>query len=252
MKESFNNFSSSLILGKTEVYDCETKNIWSWHKVSDVVEGIELRLSNMAGGFPFEAAGNTWPTSEQLYLAGEFTDPVIQKKLLEAKSGYAAKRFIKSKHKKAVREDFPTFRLQWMLWVVWQKCRGNEAFRKLLLSVPDDAILVEDTTTDNQGTAEIWGAANPIQREAKAAAREAYSQLLGSRFNSKKEAEVKIEALAIQDTRHIGKFIGQNNIGKILMICRQCLIEGTEPSIDYTLLNQSKITIFGQVLSFAE
>lgn len=244
--------TNSLILGRTEVYECENQNIWSWHKVSDVVEGIELRLSNMAGGFPFEASGHTWPTSEQLYLAGEFTNPQIQQELLEAKSGYAAKRFIKAKHKMAVRKDFPSFRLQWMLWVVWQKCKGNEAFRKLLLSVPDEAVLVEDTTTDNQGTAEIWGASNPIQREAKAAAREAYTLLLGSRFKSKKEAESKIEALAIQDTRHIGKFVGQNNIGKILMICRQCLIAGTEPTIDYTLLNQSKITIFGQVLTFSE
>ncbi len=252
MKKSSNIFPTSLILGQTEVYGCETQNIWSWHKVSDIVEGIELRLSNMAGGFPFEVAGHIWPTSEQLYLAGEFTNPSIQLQLLQAKSGYAAKRFIKAKHKKAVREDFPSFRLQWMLWVVWQKCKGNEAFRKLLLSVPEDAILVEDTTTDNQGTAEIWGATNPIQREAKAAAREAYTLLLGSRFKSKKEAETKIEALAIKDTRHIGKFIGQNNIGKILMICRKCLIEGTEPNIDYTLLNQSKIIIFGQVLTFSE
>lgn len=252
MKETSKNISTSLILGQSEVYDCESQNIWAWQKVSDVVEGIGLRLSNMAGGFPFEAAGRTWPTSEQLYLAGEFTDPQIQKELLEAKSGYAAKRFIKAKDKRAVREDFPSFRLQWMLCVVWQKCKGNEAFRKLLLSVPDDAVLVEDTTTDNQGTAEIWGAVNPIQREAKDAAREAYTLLLGSRFRSKKEAEAKIEALAIQDTRHVGKFVGQNNLGKILMICRQCLIEGTEPSIDYNLLNNSHITIFGKVLTFAE
>ena len=145
--------TNSLILGRTETYNCETQDIWSWHRVSDVVEGIELRLSNMAGGFPFEVAGHTWPTSEQLYLAGEFTDPQIQQELLQVKSGYAAKRFVKAKHKRAVREDFTTFRLQWMLWVVWQKCKGNEAFRKLLLSVPEDAILVEDTTTDNQGTA---------------------------------------------------------------------------------------------------
>ncbi len=252
MEKTSNNFSTSLILGQTEVYDCETQDIWAWHKVSDIVEGIELRLSNMAGGFSFEVVGHIWPTSEQLYLTGEFTDSQIQQELLKAKSGYAAKRFIKAKHKKAVREDFPSFRIQWMLWVVWQKCKGNEAFRKLLLSVPEDAILVEDTTTDNQGTAEIWGAANPIQREAKAAAREAYTQLLGNRFKNKKEAESTIEIFAIQDTRHIGKFVGQNNIGKILMICRQCLIEGTEPNIDYTLLNQSKIIIFGQVLTFSE
>lgn len=252
MKKSSKKISTSLILGQTEVYNCENQNIWAWHKVSDVVEGIELRLSNMAGGFPFEAAGHTWPTSEQIYLAGEFTDPQIQQELLQVKSGYAAKRFVKAKHKRAVREDFPSFRLQWMLWVVWQKCKGNEAFRKLLLSVPDEAVLVEDTTTDNQGTAEIWGASNPIQREAKAVAREAYTQLLGNRFKNKKEAESTIETFVIQDTRHIGKFVGQNNIGKILMICRKCLIEGTEPFIDYPLLNQSKITIFGKVLTFAE
>ncbi len=252
MEKSSDNFSTSLILGQTETYNCETQNIWSWHKISDVVEGIELRLSNMAGGFPFEAAGRVWPTSEQLYLAGEFVDPQIQQELLEAKSGYAAKRFIKAKHKKAVREDFPTFRLQWMQWVVWQKCKGNEAFRKLLLSVPDGAILVEDTTTDNQGSAEIWGAANPNQRQAKAVAREVYTLLFGSRIKSKKKAQAMIEKLVIKDTRHIGKFVGQNNIGKILMICRNSLIEGTAPAIDYDLLNQSQITIFGKVLTFTE
>lgn len=242
---------TSLILGQTEVYHCETQRIWAWHKVSDVVEGVELRLSNMAGGFPFEAAGRTWATSEQFYLAGEFTDPAIQEELLSAKSGYAAKRFIKAKHKKAVREDFPDFRLQWMLWCVWQKCIGNSAFHQLLTSIPDDVILVEDTTTDNGGTAEIWGCSNPAQREAKAVAREVYTALFEGRFKSKKEEEAHISKLVIEDTRHIGEFRGQNNIGKILMICRRCLIEGTEPTIDYTLLNSARITLFGEVLTFS-
>lgn len=209
---------TSLILGQTEVYNCETQRIWAWHKVSDVVEGIELRLSNMAGGFPFEAAGHTWASSEQLYLSGEFTDPNIQEELAKAKSGYAAKRFIKSKYKKAVRSDYPEFRLQWMLWCVWQKCLGNETFRKLLTSIPDDAILVEDTTTDKGGTAEIWGAKKCITRT--------------NQGNERMD------------------LIGQNNIGKILMICRHCLTTGTEPEIDYTLLNSARITIFNKVLTF--
>lgn len=215
---SHNLKPTSLILGQDEVYNCKTQRIWAWHKVSDIVEGVELRLSNMAGGFPFEAAGRTWASSEQLYLSGEFTDPSIQEELAKAKSGYAAKRFIKSKYKKDVRNDYPEFRLQWMLWCVWQKCIGNEAFRRLLTSIPDDVTLVEDTTTDRGGTAEIWGA--------------------------KKSATRKGQDIDCHE------FIGQNNIGKILMICRRCLINGTEPEIDYTLLNSSRITIFNQVLTF--
>ena len=121
--------NTSLILGQTETYNCATQRIWAWHKVTDTIEGAELRLSNMAGGFPFEAAGHNWATSEQLYLAGEFTDSAIQKEIASAKSGYAAKRFIKTKYKKAVRDDFANFRLQWMLWCVWQKYIGNQAFR---------------------------------------------------------------------------------------------------------------------------
>ncbi|MBR5685229.1 MAG: hypothetical protein IKX18_03630 [Muribaculaceae bacterium] len=30
-----------------------------------------------------------------------------------------------------------------MLWCVWQKCRLNEKFAKLLKSVPDDVVIVE-------------------------------------------------------------------------------------------------------------
>ena len=154
--------NTSLVLVQTETYNCATQRIWAWHKVTDTIEGVELRLSNMSGGFPFEAAGHNWATSEQLYLAGEFTDSAIQQEIASAKSGYAAKRFIKARYKKAVRDDFANFRLQWMLWCVWQKCIENQAFCQLLISIPDDVILVEDTTTDNGGTAQIWGCKNPV------------------------------------------------------------------------------------------
>ena len=244
--------NKSLVLGYTEVYDCATQRIWAWHKVSDVIEGVELRFSNMAGGFPFEAAGHTWASSEQLYLAGEFTDPLIQKEISSTKSGYAAKRFIKAKYKKAVRDDFNNFRLQWMLWCVWQKCKGNQAFQRLLSSVPDDVILVEDTTTDNGGTAEIWGCRNPEQREAQSIARKDIPARLDGDFKSKKRLEAEIDKLVLQETCKVGTYRGQNNIGKIIMICRDCLIKGTEPNIDYDLLNSAHIVIFGDVLKFSD
>lgn len=241
------NPQTFLILGKTETYDCSTQNIWSFHKVTDIVEGTELRLSNMAGGFSFEVAGRTWASSEQLYLCGEFTTSEIQKEIAAATSGYAAKRFIKAKYKKEVREDFVNFRLQWMLWCVWQKCKGNAAFRKLLTSIPEDVVLVEDTTTDNGGSAEIWGARNPELRAARKALAE---QIKAENPNlDKKELEYKIN-VETNSLRSIGNFVGQNNIGKILMICRKCLIDGSEPVIDYALLQSAHIILYGEELTF--
>ena len=59
----------------------------------------------------------------------------------------------KSKHKKQIREDFPTFRLHWMTWCIWQKCLGSQDFRNHLLSLPQDHIIVEVVKNDP-----IWAA----------------------------------------------------------------------------------------------
>ena len=142
-------------IGREEVYQASSR-IWSFKQVDDIVNGITLRVTNMAGGYPFECGGRVWADSERLYLCGEYSNDTeehlgIQKELCSATSGYAAKRFYKAKHKKQVRSDFKEFRLQWMLFCVWTKCQGNEDFRKLLQSIPHDAILVENTTTDTGG-----------------------------------------------------------------------------------------------------
>ena len=86
-------------LGREEVYPASSK-IWSFKKVDDIVNGFNLRVTNMAGGFPFECCGRIWPDSERLYLCGEYSHNTeehfnIQKELRSAKSGYAAKRFYK-------------------------------------------------------------------------------------------------------------------------------------------------------------
>ena len=66
---------------------------------------------------------------------------------------------------------------------------------------------------------------------------------------TKEELErlVNVETNKVND---IGEWRGQNNIGKILMICRDCLIEGVEPEIDYGLLDRSGIFLFGERLTF--
>lgn len=235
-------------LGREERIVASEHPVWCFKKVTDIVEGIEMRLSNMAGGYPFEFAGVNWPSSEQLYLCGEYTEEAIQREFLSVTSGYAAKRFIKAKYKAQVRKDFPTFRLQWMLFVVWQKCLGSEAFRNKLLSIPEGVVLVEETTRDTGGTATVWGCKNKelIAKRRKLAER--IKRWSGANLN-KKTLDLKIN-IETNKIRNIGVFEGQNNMGKILMICRRCLLEGIEPPIDRALLNSANITIFDNRLTF--
>ncbi len=239
------------VLGREEVYTASSQ-VWAFHKNNDIIEGINVKLSNMFSGFPFTVNGLEWQDSEKLYLCGEYSNNTeehnqIQQELMAYKSGYAAKRFGKNKHKKQVRADFAEFRIQWMLWVVWQKCKGNTDFRNLLLSLPDDVILVENTTTDNGGTAEIWGCKN---KELVKVRKELEEKLTAENAGLTKKALEALLAVEINKVRNIGEWRGQNNIGKILMICRQAIKEGTEPTIDYALLRNKNIYICGKLMTF--
>jgi len=237
-------------LGREEAY-IASPQVWSFINTDDIVNGINLRLSNMAGGFPFELNGHHFTSSECLYLCGEWSNNteehrMIQDYLMQMVSGYACKRFGKAKFYKQVREDFPSFRLQWMLYCVWQKCKGNADFRQLLLST-GDAILVENTTKDKWNSAEIWGCRN--------------WELVNKRLNLETVLMHNHKGMKRKDLKHlinvetnkindIGVWKGQNNIGKLLMICRDCIREGTEPQIDYDLLRRSNIYILGELLTF--
>lgn len=135
-------------LNRQEIINPSKINIIHYSRPHDMCEGMELHLANMASGFPHYALGHLWQSTEHLYLLGEWSNGTpehlaIQQDVLTAKSGYAAKRFKKTKHKSAIRTDYPTFRLDWMMWCIWQKCINSEAFRNHLLSLPDDAVIVE-------------------------------------------------------------------------------------------------------------
>ena len=132
--------------------------VLTYSKPHDVCDGIEIHLGNQAGGFPFTSLGYEWKSVEFLYLCGEWSwegnDAVaIQKDVCSAPSGYAARRYKKPKYARLVRDDYETFRHQWMLWCVWQKCLGNEDYRKHLLSMPDDRIIIEVVKRDK-----VWAA----------------------------------------------------------------------------------------------
>ena len=252
--KSLSSLSNAIILDREEVYDPTVQNVWPFKHVDDIVEGIKLDLCNMTSCYPFEVEGVMWRSSEELYLAGEFSNDTkrhlaIQEDLRAAKSPYAAKRFVKGKHRKEVREDFPEFRTQWMLWCVWQKCKGNIDFRRKLLSIPDNVILVEETTTDTGGSGQIWGCSNrelvEVRKSVAQSIREKHANL------SKKNIDflINVETNAL---RNVGIFRGHNNIGKILMICRDCIKRGIEPDIDLNLLRSKNIHILGKRLTFQD
>ena len=241
----------NIILGQEEFYTANS-NVWSFKRVKDIVNGINLRLSNMAGGLPFEFNGTTWADSERLYLCGEFSDytikhRVIQQELLDSKSGYAAKRFVKARFRKEVREDFSSFRLQWMLFCVWQKCKGNQDFRELLLRIPKEVTLVENTTTDKWESAVIWGCKNQDLHNKRVNLEMDLTKRHQGLSQSEMDTLINLETNKIND---VGEWRGQNNIGKILMICRDCIANGTEPPIDYELLRNANIHILGKKITF--
>lgn len=243
-------------LGRVEKYDATQVRCCSFAKVSDVVDGMNIRLTNMAGGYPFDFGGVTWRDSETLYLCGEFSNASskhqsIQEEMYHQTSGFAAKRFIKNKYKSLIRQDFSTFRIQWMLFVVWMKCKGNAKFASLLSQIPQDAIIIEDTTKQCCETKGIWGCSNLELARRKAEVKRIVVKQ--AKTDNTKISKAALERLVNIETckiNGIGTFVGQNNLGKILMLCRNCLINGTEPPIDYALLNRSNIYILGKRISF--
>jgi len=167
------------------------------------------KLGNMAGGFPFEALGYTWKSSEHLYLLGLWSDSyhhpemrAMQEDVLTAKSGYAAKRFKKAMYKQFCRPDFIEWRHEWMMFVVWMKCIGNAGFRELLLST-GDAMIVEVEKNDP-----VWAAW----------------------YNDE------------------GKLVGANAMGKILMHCREALRAGIEPKFKADEFTDNYIHILDRIV----
>ena len=245
-----------IILGRVEHINASHFNCLSFAKASDMANGINVRLSNMAGGYPFSFGGVTWHDSETLYLCGEFSDSsekhlLVQEDMQRQTSGFAAKRFIKKRNSNLIRQDFADFRIQWMLYVIWQKCKGNADFANLLLQLPHDAIIIEDTTKQHSDTKEVWGCTNTELAIRRAELKKKVTrQAKTDNPKISKAALKRLVNMEICKVNSFGVFVGQNNLGKILMICRNCLSCGMEPQIDYALLESKDIHILGKRISF--
>ena len=210
-EQQYNDSLSIDTLDRQESFNPQELNLltYSGPKTTrgDIPSG---KLGNMAGGFYFNLFGVKWYGTEHLYLCGEWSEEgekciEIQEYIRKMRSGVYAKRCSKSKFKSQIRKDFTSFRYQWMLWCVWQKCLLNKDFADLLRSMPNNQIIVEVVENDT-----VW-AAYPDEN---------------------------------------GIIRGGNAMGKILTICKRCLENGIQPTIDTKLLNSVGIYILGNKIEF--
>lgn len=235
-------------LFKYEEYDTMKVLVHPFRTSDDEVDDEPNNLGNMCVGYPFEMNGNTWLCSESAYIAGLFSENTpkhlkVQNDLLKEGNGYQAKKVIRQRNMVIAREDWETFNVQWMLYVVWNKCLGNREFANMLMRVPASAIIVENSSLQKGASAAFWGCQNAEWKHAKEVVERCVEIRSSNDIKRKK-------MLARQQINQIGIYKGVNAMGKILMICRQALENGVAPAIDYDLLRSMNIYILGERLQY--
>lgn len=237
-----------------EDYDASKYLCYAFRRKEDLRKGVPIPLGNMCGGFPFELGGVVFPTSENAYISGLFSNNTeehikIQKMLLEQKNGLFAKRDIRHNNEAVARKDWEDYNVEWMLYCVWMKAQGNKAFRKILMDIPQEATIIENSTFHKKETpdkAAFWGCRNN-EMAYFASIVDNYADAL--HLNTKADRDRLIQEY-LYEYCNDGDFIGHNTMGKILMIVKKCLHDGTEPDIDYDLLQSKRIHILGKEIDF--
>lgn len=253
------NFSKDdLRMDKESKIDSTKELCYSFRKKGDIRNGKLLNFSNMLKGYSFEFLGHNFNDSECAYISGCYTSNNehclrIQNELsVYEKGGYNAKaEYRKAKVEDSIntpymRTDWNTFNFQWMLLVLWYKVNNNLEFRDMLMQIPLNAHIIEDTSYHKGNTATIWGCKNKDLTKLRQSKRSS----LRSRLLEKGVFKLKILSYAEQkiDNRinNIGTWIGQNATGKALKLCQIALVKNELPPIDLDLLNNSNIYWFGQ------
>lgn len=253
---------STIDLQSVKTIDCRKQCVWAFRKSEDVVknegEEVENKLGNMAAckfKVTIDNDEYAFSNSEALYICGMFSDNTaehneIQKALFEEKSGYSAKKNVRRKNENKKRADWNEFNVEWMKWVILQKVQGSAAFRDLLLKIPSNAIIVENSTFQQKkenDTSAFWGARN---EELKSATRIVENYIDFTHPYEKKVVTDRLKMKARNELQYIGKYVGVNCMGGILKMAQLYLLNGTPMPIDYDLLNSKYIHLFGHLLQF--
>ena len=238
-----------------EQYNVAEHYCVAFRRKDDLWKGMRIPFGNMNGGFSYTMHGVEFPSSEHAYIFGLFSNNTpehiaIQQKLLAESSGYSAKRKIRNGHREQWRSDWGEFNIEWMLYCVWAKANQCEEFRNLLLAIPKGTIIIEDSSfqkvnKDFDGAA-FWGARNADKRAFGKLVRK-YVKTLNDQ--TQREAD-DTENRLLWEYCNVGTYIGNNVMGKILTIVKQCLHNGTQPDIDYELLNSKNIYFLGNLIRF--
>lgn len=139
-----------------------------------------------------------------------------------------------------------------MMLVIWEKCKSNSAFRDILLSIPQDAIIIENSTNvgsddRTKSTSTIWGCWNQELMNARSIIEKDIANRTSARTKKDIEYQQIIERNKIN---HIGIWKGKNLMGKIHKLCQIALLTNSEPPINYDLLILKNIRWFGGTLKF--
>ena len=242
-------------------YDATKYDCWSFKTGDDEKDGVLLDLGNQCSGYPFSFHGHTFQTSESAYLCGQFSQNTeeckrIQYQLLYERNGYTAKKKVKNANRGLIRDDWEEIMADWMLYVIWNKCKGNEDFANKLRALPRNAIIMENSTTIHEGTSIYWGSKNDeLEAAREKVARYAelkYMKKVRQGKIKKNQSELDEVMLTARNEIHcIGTFGGGHNLmGKILKMCQIALLNEAEPFINYDLLRQKKMYLFGELLTF--
>ena len=243
---------------RDERIDATKVLVKSFKSGDDIIDGEKFDIGNMCAGYDFTIGEFTFHNSESAYIAGLFSNNsvdhfVIQEELCECTNGWKAKKGIRAKYARNGRSDWTEpdpetgipFNVEWMKYVVWQKCITNRDFAAKLKKVPREAWIVEDSTGNHASTAMVWGCHNDELRKRREVAGEKYKAL----HPNAKKSKVKEEMLKMNN---VGIWRGKNIMGKILKACSLCLLDGRSLPINTRFLFRKKVYLFGDRLNFGE
>lgn len=246
-------------LMSVEHYDCAHENVWNFNGRGWKHEGhgIDLNLSNMLSGFNLTLFGKSFTTAEAAYICGFYSNEDVRCQEIQElvrtykDNGMWVKKVFRKMDEYTCfgRKDFDSsaWHYQWMMYIVWSKLLQNPSFRSILLKIPSDAVIVEDES-DRKNIADRWGCVNLTMKELRKVDKKKIIREYGKRIcKTRLKQMIKESEMNIKNE---GVFVGQNAMGKILMIARNCLIEGVAPAIDYDLLNGADIYWWGGKLQF--
>jgi len=263
--ENGNNFNfDNLNLNEWTTLNVTKENCWSFRNNGDTRNGKPIFFGNMVK-YPMTLFDKNFNDSESAYVAGCYSNPdnrsiEIMKEISNfTGGGYMLKKTYRNADRKKepfnhIREDWEKFNVTWMLLTLYMKVQTNDEFRAMLMQVPVDAHIIEDTNfMPRGGTTQIWGAKN-IELKSL---RQIKNKLLQKRLINEGVKTIatfdKGEQILHNRINNIGVWDGRNLTGKCLKLCQLALLQGTIPPIDFELLNKSNIYWFGdKIRIFAE